>query len=367
MLKRKFNDLRRKFLVAVMCLAVTVLTFLTLPLRVSAQKPCFDFTGTGRTSFATTAGNATGPDISWSILSNGGDNSAQLYNFGRGSLEGFLRDGLAPGYYDGDNKADAAVYRLNGSNFDLIDFYVRPSTQVVGNSSAYYGIRFGASPDLPRIGDYDGDGRDDLTVVRNNSGTLVWFILYSGTNTVAGISFGLSSSDTPVNGADYNGDGRDEITVIRLEANRTSTYYAGDSRTGAIVQAQNWGNNTDVYVIGDYLGDRRADFAVRRKNDSSGAPAQNSTWYILENGGSGQIVSRVFGYGNAYSGGAFADYALCGDYNGDGKQDIAVYRYSDRVFYWLNSPDFNSFSSRFWGQPNALNYPVANLHTFNDR
>jgi hypothetical protein len=194
----------------------------------------------------------------------------------------------------------------------------------------------------------------------------VWFILHSSTNTFSAVRFGLPE-DKPTTGADYNGDGRAEITVIRTYDSqlpaRSNTYYAGDSITGALVVAQDWGGagNQDVYVIGDYLGDRRADFAVMRRSNS-GVDATNATWYILENGGSRQIVVRQFGYGSA---GAATDSAICGDYNGDGKQDIAVYRNAERNFYWLNSPDFNSFSSQQWGQPNSFNIPVGMLHTFN--
>lgn len=242
-------------------------------------EPCFDFTGTGRTSFATTTGNSTLGNITWHILSNGGDNSAQIYAFGRGDLES--RDGVAPGYYDDDNRADGAVLRLSGYLEGDITFYIRPSTLATSNPSAFYGVRWGVSPDFPRIGDYDGDGRDDLTVTRRDSGNIVWFFLHSNTNTFSAVRFGLSS-DMAANGADYNGDGRDEITVIRTYPNpqvRASTYFAGDSSTGALVLAQDWGSISDVYVIGDYLGDRRADFAVMRKRNFRHARAERNVAY----------------------------------------------------------------------------------------
>lgn len=360
MLTRKLTNLQRKFLlVTIACLAAIVFTPLTSLAQPPAPKPCFDFTGTGRTSFATISANQPAGSMNWNILSNGGDNSVQTYAFGFSSIE--FGDGFAPGYYDGDNRADAAVTRLSGFGNGDLTFYIRPSTQIVGNPSAFYGVRWGTFPDLPRIGDYDGDGRTDLTVVRRDAGTLVWFILRSQTNTFNAIRFGLDS-DLAVPGADYNGDGRDEVTVIRTYPNpqvRSSTYFAGDSNTGDLVLAQDWGSNSDVYVIGDYLGDRRADFAVMRRRDSS-TPLVNAIWYILENGGSASFVARQFGYGES---GGIPDIPVCGDYNGDGKQDIAVYRRSNRAFYWLNSPDYNSFSSQEWGQPNMINSPIGSLYT----
>lgn len=361
MLIQKFTNLQRKLLtVAIICLAAIISTPLTSPAQIPAPKPCLDFTGTGRTSFVTTSGDATAGPMFWNILSNGGS-SAQRFEFGWRALEG--GDGIAPGYYDGDNRADVAIWRSSGFMSGNLTFYIRPSTSVNANPSAFYGVQWGAYLDFPMIGDYDGDGRADLTVARRNfsDGSLAWFILRSQTNTFNAVNFG-ASSDIATPGADYNGDGRDEITVIRTYPDpqtRASTYYAGDSNTGALVLAQDFGSNSDIYVIGDYLGDRRADFAVMRKRNS-GALLQNAVWYIHENGGSNQFVARQFGYGAAET--STNDYAVCGDYNGDGKQDIAVYRYTDRSFYWLNSPDFNSSSGQNWGDANSLNFPVAALY-----
>lgn len=363
MLNQMLADFITKSLtVKFVCLVALILTPLISSAQTPAPKPCFDFTGTGRTSFVTTTGNGTtGSNIVWNILSNGGDGSAQVYAFGRGGIES--RDGLVPGYYDDDNRADAAVTRWSGFQSGLTTFYVRPSTQTAANSNAYYGAQWGAFPDNTAPGDYDGDGRTDLTVVRRESGRLFWYILRSQTNTISVIDFGFDL-DIVVRGADYNGDGRDEITVIRLNTGTANTYYAGDSNTGALVLAQNWGtgnsSNGDVYVIGDYIGDRRADFAVMRRTGFS-TTAPNATWWILENGGTGQVVVRQFGYAAT-----LPDLAVCGDYNGDGKQDIAVYRQSDRTFYWLNSPAFDTFSSQQWGQVNNLNLPIGILYTWNN-
>src|SRR5829696_4674776 len=91
--------------------SVFLLTFAAASLRaqVPPPKPCFDFTGTGRTSFATVTGRGIPGNMVWNVLSNGGDGSVEIYPFGISGIE--LSDGLSPGYFDADDRADAGVYR----------------------------------------------------------------------------------------------------------------------------------------------------------------------------------------------------------------------------------------------------------------
>ncbi len=333
------------FLFAIACFA---------PLAATAQtptptpKPCFDFTGSGRTSFATINRDTDG--ILWRILGNGGSTSGSLLTV----QFGLSTDIPTPGYFDNDNRADLGVYRRSAASY-----FIRPSTSTTANS--FRGVQFGISTDVPgREADYDGDGIDDFTVVRDSGTNLTWFILRSRTNTFSSVNFGLSgftnnSGDLPIAGADYNGDGRADITVIRRAANGSATYFAGDSTTGALVAVQQWGNfDTDFFVVGDYLGDRRADFAVYRAFQGG----VNGTWFIQENGGTGRVI-RPFGLTSLAG---VTDRPICGDYNGDGKQDIAIYRSSTSSFFWLNSPDFNTFSGIQFGQPGE--FPVAGLRAF---
>ncbi|MDQ3322626.1 MAG: VCBS repeat-containing protein [Acidobacteriota bacterium] len=346
------------YLLAIACFASLTAAAQTLP----APKPCFDFSGSGRTSFATTnrapanrdsANGDLATNIVFRILNNGGaqGGGGQTVFFGLSNT-----DNITPGYYDADNRADIGVYRPSAATY-----FIRPSSSTTANS--FQGIQFGLPTDVTgREADYDGDGRDDLTVVRDGGANLTWFFLRSSNGTVGVVNFGLPGftadngrGDYPIAGADYNGDGRADLTVIRSNPNGGDTYFVGDANTGALILTAQWGEfDTDFYVVGDYLGDRRADFAVYRAFQGG----TNGTWFIRENGGGGTVI-RQFGLTSLAS---VTDRPICGDYNGDGKQDIAIYRSSNSSFYLLNSPGFDTFTGVQFGQPG--DFPVAGLRSF---
>jgi len=310
----------------------------TLDIQTAAvSKPCFDFYGTGRTSFGTL--NVEGSVIVWRTRSNGGTGSEDI-GYGISTS-----DFVTPGYYDGDNKADIAVWR-NGT------YFVRRST--TGNPQNISPQPWGLNTDSPGLeADYDGDGRDDFTVVRDNGTNYVWYILRSSTNTFSQVTFGLST-DAPIAGADYNGDGKADLVVLR--GNTSTTYYVGDATTGSLILVQQWGNfSTDFYVVGDFLGDGRADFAVWR-GVGSGA---DGNWYIKENGGLGVVIAK-FGIPGASTA---RDQAICGDFNGDGKSDIAVYRPSNKTFYWATNPNnpsaFQSYTMTFPSGTGTISNEIA--------
>ncbi len=92
----------------------------------------------------------------------------------------------------------------------------------------------------------------------------------------------------------------------------TVHWYVGASSTLAAV-AIPWGGAGDIPVAGDYDGDGKTDIAIYRPSDGG--------WYIvMSSTGQGVLV---------HWGGA-SDIPVSGDFDGDGKTDIAIYRPSER-------------------------------------
>lgn len=315
-----------------------------------ARNKCFDFTGSGRTSFAVVNPVGSG-QLAWTIYSNPSSGTPSPVVVGYGY--GLQSDVLTPGYFvrsSGtyppslpDTIADLGVWRPSNQTY-----YFQQSP-----SDTIYPVSFGtSSSDIVGLeADYDGDGIDDPTVVKVVGNNYQWNIFRTSNSTLLVTIFGNTSTDIPIAGADYNGDLKEDLTVIRSG----NTYVVGDAATGSLILTQPWGNSaTDYFVVGDYIGDARADFAVWRGFGSS----SNGLWYIKENGGPGVVITQPFGIKNIPGSQNTKDFdqPLCGDYNGDGKSDPAIYRPGTDTFYWLNSGSFTT--------PSSFTLPVSNTRDF---
>ncbi len=96
--------------------------------------------------------------------------------------------------------------------------------------------------------DYDGDGKTDVAVVRevpvDNPTNLVWYILNSSDGSFNIFSYGNATDFTAQN--DYDGDGKTDLAVWREE--NGSFYIRNNNGSSNVVK---WGNTGD-YPIAAY-------------------------------------------------------------------------------------------------------------------
>ena len=217
------------------------------------------------------------------------------------------------GDWDGDGTDVIGVFR--GDNIWLLD--ANGNGRWDGTAGGDLRYEFGASGDIPVVGDWDGDGRDEIGVYRDDTS---WLLDVNGNGSWDGelggdvlISFGSvddcrSSGTGTVTGTDDFGTHRADTRWF-LDANG-NRHWDGTAGGDELVQ---FGAVGDAPVIGDWYGDESDDIGVFRdgtwKVDANG----NRTW----DGTAGGDLQIEFGDP--------VDTAIVGDWNGDGTDDVGVY------------------------------------------
>jgi hypothetical protein len=211
-----------------------------------------DYDGDGKTDIAVFRGLVPGAgDLAYFYILNSSDNSFRAVQFGQ------RNDLPVPGDYDGDGKADVAVWRFSSIGGQS-NFSYRSSSMPNVNFNQVFG-----SGGRPVVGDFDGDGKLDPALVMSSG---LWSIRKSSDETFLGINFGLSS-DIPVP-ADYDGDGVTNVAVFRPSTGTWYTSANAATNYGAI----QFGASDDLPVPADYDGDGKADVGVFRPS--------NGVWYL---------------------------------------------------------------------------------------
>ena len=146
--------------------------------------------------------------------------------------------------------------------------------------------------------------------------------------------------DAPV---DFNGDGKTDFAVVRNTGGGPTgqvTWFNSQNGSGALTVTP-WGISTDTFVPGDFDGDGKDDVAVWR-----GGPPFGAYFYILN---SSNMTFRADVFGQTGD-----NPNVFGDYDGDGKDDPAIYRSGvnagDRSFWAFRASTTGIINIRQWGQ-----------------
>ncbi len=156
---------------------------------------------------------------------------------------------------------------------------------------------------------------------------------YSSSSLYANIreqNFGSSGGSSSLN-ADFDGDGLSDFTIARTVSGQV-TWSIFNSETNTLKQIE-WGNTSlgDFFASGDYDGDGKFDIAVFRAG----------VWYILESS-TGQPRYDYFGQS--------LDVPFVNDFDKDGIWDLAIARNESGQRVWYIRKSRNNEIQRIeWG------------------
>ncbi|MCK7615113.1 FG-GAP-like repeat-containing protein [Roseibium sediminicola] len=181
------------------------------------------------------------------------------------------------------------------------------------------------SPDQALVGDFNGDGRDDLMFTWSDTGTNRVYLGQSGGG-FSGYSnkiptAAINGSPDKVSVGDYNGDGRDDL-MFTWSATGTNRLYSGRSDGGFdghsnLVPTNILDGNPDRILVGDYNGDGRDDMMVTWSSTGTNTYLRSRT---------GGDFKGLFNTIPVDSINGSPDDAVVGDFNGDGRDDL--------MFFW---------------------------------
>ncbi|MBV9157680.1 MAG: VCBS repeat-containing protein, partial [Acidobacteriaceae bacterium] len=192
----------------------------------------------------------------------------------------------------------------------------------------------GSYPASIAVADFNGDGKPDVAVANLSSNSLT-ILLGNGGGTFTAVASPISGTPNFNNpysivAGDFNGDGKPDLAVAN---------FAGDSSSLTILLGNGDGTFTvkstpvvgiapAAIAVGDFNGDGKLDLAVANENS-------NNITILLGNGDGTFTADPVSPSTAAYP------YALVtADFNGDGKADLAVFGYgSNSVTILLGNGD----------------------------
>ena len=247
---------------------------------------------------------------------------------------------------DGDGKDDLVAFvRDTQTDARRGDVWVSLSQgSSFGRSSVWHGwmcIR----KEVCVAGDFDGDGRDDVAaLVRDQASghwsNNVWVALSTGSSfrTSTVWNGNLCKAGQVCRVGDANGDGRDDIIIFVRDSStgkKRGDVLVALSTGTSFGKPQVWHGffciGKEVCRVADVNGDNRDDIIAFVRDTKTGAD-QGDVWVSLSQGSS-------FGRSSIWHGWMCIRKEVCvaGDFDGDGRDDVAALVRNQASGHWNNN------------------------------
>ncbi|HAK58991.1 MAG TPA: hypothetical protein DCO77_01240, partial [Nitrospiraceae bacterium] len=256
------------------------------------------------------------------------------------------------GDFNGDGKSDIAYTWT-------MKLYVLKSTgsSFVSESWTANAGNWGGTIAYVRIGDFNGDGKSDISTTSGGDGT-IWVKRSTGYSfeeevwTTTAPTWGASNRTFI---GDFDGDGKDDIATVKLQlfcvlgCGYVPTFWVKHSNGSSFIE-EKWSDGfpfpllpynggTIMWFVGDFNGDGKTDIAV----------ASGQTGFIIvrvaRSTGAAFIIEDWMPTPGSYDSNWNASYAWAGDFNGDGKTDLAT---ASGGTTWVWRSNGSKFSKEVW-------------------
>jgi len=280
-----------------------------------------DFSGDGKPDLAVTLYNqASSPQVE--IFTNSGGTLPTNPSYGIAAGFGTLH--MVAADFNGDGKPDLAVINYNDGN----GLYIFINNNGTLPSTPTQALSQNGAIDIATA-DFNGDGKPDLAVFNVNSvsGTQGIDIYLNTSGSISSISYILTASLTggELIAGDFNGDGKPDLAV---GANYTVSLLIFINNNGTLPTNANYNINPNFGIsdmaVSDFNGDRVDDLVV-------GGGGVLKIYY------GDQIKSSSSNPGTTLTLSASSYSISAGDFNNDGKKDVAITDGTPVVSYFLNT------------------------------
>ncbi|WP_344188798.1 hypothetical protein, partial [Acrocarpospora corrugata] len=180
--------------------------------------------------------------------------------------------------------------------------YLNPNS-----GQAQYTFLYGNPYAVPFVGDWDGDGKDNVGVRMGN----VFYMRTSPVTTATETTQSVAYGDAPMIplAGDWDGDGKD--TVSAYDPASARFFISNNPASGQAQYSFLYGNPHSVPFIGDWDGDGKDNVGVRMSNVfySRTSPVTTAT-----------ETTHLVAYGDA------GDLPVIGDWDGNGRDSQGIVR-----------------------------------------
>jgi hypothetical protein len=222
----------------------------------------------------------------------------------------------------------AGLFNLNSDGHtDLVvaDKGDDSATLLLGNGDGSFGSPYTTGtdnqPEAVAVGDFNRDGREDAVVTDSNSMS-VSLLLGSGTGTFAAtLNYEVGHNPSAIVTGDFNVDGRADLAVTNQGDNTVGILEGADTGGFPVYTTFSVGSAPDAIATGDFNSDGKSDLVIANSGSNNLTILTNITGPVatgLTSANPGFFAFSTVAVGTDPTG------VAVGDFNGDGKADIAV-------------------------------------------